>query len=69
MRVSAADLDEQRLSMVLELYYRNAGGKREGRKERGGEKARESKRERGEERRQREGRERVRVRGKRETRE
>jgi hypothetical protein len=23
-RVSAADLDEQRLSMVLELYYRNA---------------------------------------------
>jgi hypothetical protein len=26
-RVSAADLDEQRLSMVLELYYRKAGGK------------------------------------------
>jgi hypothetical protein len=26
---SAADLDEQKLSMVLELYYRDAGGKRE----------------------------------------
>jgi hypothetical protein len=25
---------EQRLSMVLELCYRNAGGKREGRRER-----------------------------------
>jgi hypothetical protein len=25
VRVSAADLDEQRLSMVLELYYRKAG--------------------------------------------
>ena len=35
LRVSTAvDLDEQRLSMVLELYYREAGGKREGRKER-----------------------------------
>ena len=33
---SECSLDEQRLSMVLELYYRNAGGKREGRKERGG---------------------------------
>ena len=33
MRVSAADLDEQRLSMVLELYYRKAGGKREGKRE------------------------------------
>jgi hypothetical protein len=32
--VSAADLDEQRLSMVLELYYRKAERKREGRKER-----------------------------------
>jgi hypothetical protein len=29
--VSPADLDEQRLSMVLELYCRKAGGKREGR--------------------------------------
>jgi hypothetical protein len=29
VRVSAADLDEQRLSMVLELYHREAGGKRE----------------------------------------
>ena len=27
VRVSAADLDEQRLSMVLELYYRKAGEK------------------------------------------
>jgi hypothetical protein len=38
-RVRAADLDKQRLSMVLELYYRKAGRKREGRKrqrERGG---------------------------------
>ena len=32
VRVCAAGLDEQRLSMVLELYYRKAGGKREGRK-------------------------------------
>jgi hypothetical protein len=44
-RVSAADLDEQRLSMVLELYYRKAG--REGGKER------RRQRERREERRQR----------------
>jgi hypothetical protein len=36
VRVSAADLDEQRLSMVLELYCRKAGGKREGRKREGG---------------------------------
>ena len=35
VRVSAADLDEQRLSMVLELYCRKAGGKREGRREGG----------------------------------
>jgi hypothetical protein len=34
-RVSAADLDEQRFSIVLELYYRKAGRKREG-GERGG---------------------------------
>jgi hypothetical protein len=34
MRESAVDLDEQRLSMVLELYYRDAEGKGEGRKER-----------------------------------
>jgi hypothetical protein len=33
-RVSAADLDEQRLSMVLELCYRKAGGKRKGKRER-----------------------------------
>jgi hypothetical protein len=33
-------LDEQRHSKVLELFYRKAGKKREGRKERGG-KARE----------------------------
>jgi hypothetical protein len=36
---SKSSLDELRLSMVLDLYYRNAGGKREER-ERGG-KARE----------------------------
>jgi hypothetical protein len=29
---SVSGLDEQRQSMVLELYYRKAGGKREGRK-------------------------------------
>ena len=34
MRVSTEDLDEQRLAMVLELYCRKAGRKREGRKER-----------------------------------
>jgi hypothetical protein len=34
VRVCIADLDKQRLSMVLELYYRKARGKREGRKER-----------------------------------
>ena len=32
MRVSVVDFGEQRLSMVLELYCRKAGGKREGRK-------------------------------------
>jgi hypothetical protein len=31
---STADLDEQRQSMVLELYCRKAGGKKEGKKER-----------------------------------
>ena len=40
MRVSTADLDEQRLSMVLELYCRKAGRKREGRRERQRERAR-----------------------------
>ena len=35
VRVSTVDLDEQRLSMVLELYYRKAGRKREGRKREG----------------------------------
>jgi hypothetical protein len=42
--VGGADLDEQRLSMVLELYCRKAGKKREGqreRKKREREKARE----------------------------
>jgi hypothetical protein len=29
---SAVSLDEHRLSIVLEVYYRTAGGKREGRK-------------------------------------
>ena len=31
-RVSSVGLDEQRQSMVLELYCRKAGGKRKGRK-------------------------------------
>ena len=47
-RVSAALMDEQRQFMVLELYYRKAGGKREGRKRVGGRLERKSKRERGE---------------------
>jgi hypothetical protein len=34
VRVSTVDLDEQRLSMVLELYYRKAGRKRKVRRER-----------------------------------
>jgi hypothetical protein len=42
---SELSLDEQRLSMVLELYYREAGRKREGGQ------AREKERRRGEERR------------------
>ena len=33
-RPRAAGLDEQRQSMALELYYRKAGGKREGKRER-----------------------------------
>ena len=33
-RVCTVGLDEQRLSMVLELYYRKTGGEREGRKDR-----------------------------------
>ena len=41
MRVSTADLDEQRLAMVLELYCRKAGRKREGRRERERERQRE----------------------------
>jgi hypothetical protein len=55
-RVSAADLDEQRLSMVLELYYRKAGEREKGERGRG----------RGEKRRRRKGEktEGVRVRGK-----
>ena len=40
MRVSTADLDEQRLAMVLELYCRKAGRKREGRRDRQRERAR-----------------------------
>jgi hypothetical protein len=39
--VSIADLDEQRLSLVLELYYRKAERKRKGRRERGVEGKRE----------------------------
>ena len=53
MRVSTADLDEQRLAMVLELYCRKAGRKREGRRERerDREKGLERKRVRGREKR------------------
>jgi hypothetical protein len=36
-------LDEQRHSMVLELYYRNAEKRGEGRRERGREREREEK--------------------------
>ena len=61
---NAVSLDEQRQSMVLELYCRKAGRKREGRRERerDREKGLERKRvrgrekRRGERRRQREGR-------------
>ena len=35
MAASTAGLDKQRQSMVLELYCRKAGGKREGRKREG----------------------------------
>ena len=48
-RVCRADLNEQRLSMVLELYYRKAGGKRECRKEIEREKASEKEGVRGKE--------------------
>jgi hypothetical protein len=64
---SELSLEEQRQSMILELYCRKAGRKRERReREREREKRRRQRRER---RRQRERRreERVRVRGKRET--
>jgi hypothetical protein len=40
VRVSAVDLDEQRLSMVLELYYRKAGRERERERERDRERER-----------------------------
>ena len=43
-RVSTADLDEQRLSMVLELYYREMG--KENVEEREREREREKERER-----------------------
>ena len=48
---SEHSLDEQRLSMVLELYYRKAGRKREGRKERETERERQRERKRERERR------------------
>jgi hypothetical protein len=48
-------LDEQRHSMVLELYYRKAGGKREREREGGGVRGREKRR--GEEKIKREERE------------
>jgi hypothetical protein len=43
--VSAADLDEQTLSMVLELYCRKAGRKREEERERERERERRLERE------------------------
>jgi hypothetical protein len=50
--LSAMGLDDQRHSMVLELYYRKAGGKGEGRKGvGGGERRLERKRVRGREKR------------------
>ena len=54
-RVSTVDFDGQRLSMVLEIYFREAGEKREDRREGGCYRGRKSKRERvrGEGRRQR----------------
>jgi hypothetical protein len=56
--------------MVLELYYRKAGGKRESRREGEGKRVRERREEmRREDRGKKTKRERVRVRGKRETRE
>ena len=57
-------LDDQRHSIVLELYYRAAWGKREGRKE-GGRLEKESVRGRGEEKTKREERGVREVRGKR----
>jgi hypothetical protein len=49
--MSIAYLDDQRLSMVLEFYYRNAGRKRESREREKGRERREEKtkrKERGE---------------------
>ena len=49
VRVSAAGLDEQRQSMVLEICCRKAGGKRKGKRERQRQRERDSPRPRGEE--------------------
>ena len=46
-RVNTAGLDEQRQSMVLELYYRTAEGKRKGKRERERERGRGREREGG----------------------
>jgi hypothetical protein len=53
---SEQNLDEQRISMLLELYYRKAGRKREGRRERVGREGerRGEDKERGEEKTRRE---------------
>ena len=53
---NSVGLDEQRLSMVLELYYRKAGGKREGRKEREKETGHGQEERRGKERKRRKAR-------------
>ena len=49
---NSVGLDEQRLSMVLELYYRKAGGKREGKREREAGHGQEERRGKGERERQ-----------------
>ena len=54
MRVCAAGLDEQRLSMVLELYYKKAGGKKEGKGEREASHDQEERRGKGKRRKARE---------------
>ena len=47
-RICAVGLDEQRLSMVLVRYYRKAGGRREGKREREASHGQEERRGKGE---------------------